>query len=594
MSTYGSGTYGSGTYGDPGGEVPGPEPIIGRVAVAHEYPPDKLAWRIDPPKGAPSRWAADEPLAENVCEDIQLSEEMPGGEKEATCNLARNPRTPWPDLAQYSNVTVYGPGGEVVWEGRLDKSPESDGDRMAIKPAAVGWKQALEDDNSVIGPGYIDSDLGKWGEPSTQRRLELDTANRELAAAVSAGWQGDGSEPPALNIDFTSVETAAGKWMRGESWYDGGGIPLGALLYEFKVLAGPEGNSAWFDGPTLHSADTDVAGFDGVIDHNATSTSGMQERAATTDNRRYAVVCSEFIGEGGTRMGDIHSWRHLKVISRLAQQHLALQGTWPNVGYTASQMLRHAIPTYTCLRADAEDVEDTNYIIEQAWFSEPGSILEVVQELTKYELLDWFVRGKRFFLKRPGTYGRRWQAYAGPSGLEEQGEDGSRSWKEITVRGQDVTGRTFTVGPPGSGATVEDARLEITDPDHPAVRAAEAYGPNFNRKDLLDLGGISTPTRAREAGERWLREANLLSRSGSCSLTGYVMDDKGAFWPVSAVRAGDMIRFPDAGDTSYRKVVSRSYSHSNRTASLSLDAPAQGITALLERMQASIKRLQIS
>lgn len=585
MSTYGSGTYGSGTYGDPGGEVPGPEPIIGRVAVAHEYPPDKLAWRIDPPKGTPSRWAADEPLAENVCEDIQLSEEMPGGEKEATCNLARNPRTPWPDLAQFSNVKVYGPGGEVVWEGRLDKSPESDGDRMAIKPAAVGWKQALEDDNSVIGPGYIDSDLGKWGEPSIQRRLDLGDINYPISASASVAPLGGSSAESGLVFDFSGVQRVEGENPGAELSYYGGGVDLGALLCDFTG----DGTTTWAEIPALSSDDV-WGSYDGPTNLNGASAT-QHEVAATTAGRKYAFVQAFYTGSYVGPMTNKHYYTNVKVLGR---HPLTLQGTWPNVGYTASQMLRHAIPTYTCLRADAEDVEDTNYIIEQAWFSEPGSILEVVQELTKYELLDWFVRGKRFFLKRPGTYGRRWQAYAGPSGLEEQGEDGSRLWKEITVRGQDVTGRTFTVGPPGSGATVEDARLEITDPDHPAVRAAEAYGPNFTRKDLLDLGGISTPTRAREAGERWLREANLLSRSGSCSLTGYVMDDKGAFWPVSAVRAGDMIRFPDAGDTSYRKVVSRSYSHSNRTASLSLDAPAQGITALLERMQASIKRLQIS
>jgi len=254
------------------------------------------------------------------------------------------------------------------------------------------------------------------------------------------------------------------------------------------------------------------------------------------------------------------------------------------MGYTAKQMLQLVIPLYTALRTTGESLEDDGYVIPQAWFSDPGPMSTVVQELTKYGLYDWFVFGERLFqFRKPGTYGRRWQAYAGPSELREAGLDGERLWEQIIVSYQDVDGSTRTVGPPGSGAHVEEAGLRITDPDHPAVKA------DITRKDVLALQGISTPARATEAGERWLKEANELSRSGSCNLKHYILDDCAVFRPASQVQPGDHVRFPDSSDGSYRKIVAVDYDHDTRTAACTLDAPPEGYKALLERMQADIQ-----
>jgi hypothetical protein len=190
--------------------------------------------------------------------------------------------------------------------------------------------------------------------------------------------------------------------------------------------------------------------------------------------------------------------------------------------------------------------------------------------------------GKLFEYRVPGTYGRKWQAYAGPSELKEAGFDASRCWRSIMGRWQDVDGSTRTVGPPGSGADVEAAGLEITDPDHPAVKAG------FAREDLLDLKGVCTAARAQEACERWLVDANELSRSGSAVLSGYIMDDKGIFRPAAQVMPGDHVRFPDAADTSYRKIVASDYEHESTGCQVALDAPKESTEALLERYQADL------
>lgn len=554
-----------------------------RIAVTQEYPPDKLAWRIDPPQGAPSRWAADEPLAENVIDEIRLVDEMPGGDKEATGVLARNPRTPWPDLAPFSDVSVYGPGVEEVGSFRLDKAPESDGDHMAITPAAVGWQAALEDNKAVLGLGFIDRVLSKWGEIPTQRRINLkDAGINPSAFSSSVDPFGSGSEAnePA-GISFTADSLKTGIEERGELVYGGGGVDIGEVLYDLRARSSGD-DADWFNRLDLSrdGIDTDVAG----TDHNAL-TALQRSVKATAEGLRYAFLTTAYMGgvEADPYGPEIFRWQSIAV---LADHGLFPRGEWPDIGFTAKQMLGYSIPLHTPLRVTDESLEDDGFIIPQAWFSDPGSMAQVVQELTKYGLLDWFVRGERLFqLRFPGSYGRRWQAYAGPSELQEVGLDAARLWREIVVIYQDVDGSTRTVGPPGSGADVEDAALEITDPDHPAVRAG------LTRNEGLALRGISTPARAREAGERWLEDGNQLSRSGSCVLGGYVMDDRGIFRPVSQVRSGDYIRFPDAADRSYRKITSRSYDHPSRRSSCSLDGPPEGIQALLERYQAALMPL---
>jgi hypothetical protein len=555
---------------------------IERIAVTLEQAPDKLAWRIDPPSGAASRWAADEPLAENVIDEIRLVGEMPGGYKEATGVLARDPRTSWPDLSAYSDISVYQPGVEEVWAGRLDKAPESEGDHMSIEPAAVGWQAALEDDKSMIGPGFIDSDLSKWGEPTTARRLYQLENSIYIKASTSLGTSSldTGAIEPAIVNDFSNVSDEAGRTESGEADYDGGGVDIGRVLYDYRVLAVPD--SAFESNVALGTTDTFVY-FAVGENHAGTTSAPQREVAATGPGYKFARVRDRYAGSWGNQMTNVFAWLRLKV---LGTHGLTPQGTWPNIGFTAKQMLEYAIPRYTALEASAESLEDDGFVIPQAWFSDPGDMATVVKELTKYGLLDWFVFGDRLFqLRFPGSYGRKWQAYVGPSELTEAGLDASRLWRSIVVRYQDVDGTARTVGPPGSSATVETEALEVTDPDHPAVKA------DLTRKDVLDLGTIGTAASAIATGERWLEEANLLSRSGSCNLTGYVLDDHGIPRPAAQVKPGDFVRFPDASDRSYRKITRVDYAHSQRQASCSLDGPPEGLAALLERYQAALTPL---
>lgn len=550
----------------------------GRVAVTRELPPDKLAIRVSPNGGAPVRFAADEPLAENVIDDIKFSGELNGGEKEASWSLARDPRIAFSDLPAYAPTEIYGPGVETVWTGRIDKTPKNDGDRKSIDPAAVGYKAALEDNRAAVA-GFIQQDQSAWQGASAQRKIDL-----------GAGW--DQSAAPSLDADVATGVPAVNLTSTGQ---------ITKPVWSAVLDAGPAIRFGRVMGEVLplnlgtHATDPSV--FAQIIEADSDTFAAWAELGDVSAggffdypvSSRRVVLFQGLYNAGPSGTAGVEYGYRLRRLIALGDAPLTLQGTWPEVGFTAKQMLAWVISNLTDLEVDESEMEDDGFVIPQAWFSEPTTVLAIVEELTKYGLLDWFVRGGKFHYRFPGTYGRRWQLYAGPSALKEQGLDASRLWRSIVVRYQDVDGTTRTVGPPGSGAMVEDAGLEVTDPDHPAVRAG------ITRQDVLDLQGIGVASQAIATGERWLEEANLLSRSGSCTATGYAMDDRGVMRPVSQIREGDLVRFPDAGgDTGYRKVQSFEYTHSTRSSSLALDAPKESVIALLERFNAKLTSLGVS
>jgi hypothetical protein len=143
-----------------------------------------------------------------------------------------------------------------------------------------------------------------------------------------------------------------------------------------------------------------------------------------------------------------------------------------------------------------------------------------------------------------------------------------------------VTGVSRTVGPAGSGADTTSTDLLDTDATNPANQLG------IRRWDLLDMGMICTPAQATEVGRRFLEESRALDTSGSATLTGWVEDDKGVRHPYTHVRSGDTISFTDAADTAYRRIVRTQKFLDSRSVAIDLDAPPDGLDALLERLGA--------
>jgi hypothetical protein len=565
-------------------------PTISRVAVTREFPPDKMAVRINAPNGYKNRWAEDEPDPSNILSNIEISDEMPGGDSTISGLLARDPQLNLSDEEAFADMYAYLPGVEKVWEGFLDKTPEVSGEQMSISPNGLGYQSILEDERAGA-VGFIHKDLSAWEGMSLARRRQL----LELKYHVSDVEVTNNPDPnsvAALRLSIQDVWQNPGAVSEG--WLDAGsGIKIAKILWD-RVSSSNNGATepieAFNFGVGIYGNDTGSTGTGSPDSHTANhDTDPFTEFVAPTP-MRYGLVQWVYGAAGGIAGGIWDSFlTHLAII---ANHGLELQGTWPNVGFKAKQMLEYLIPRLASpLKVDPGYMDDDEFIIQHAWYGERGPTSEIVHDVTKYGFYDWFCgrgKGKLFQYRKPGAYGRFWKSTLRESDLNEVGVDSQRLWRSIVVQFQDTDGSIRYVGPPGSGCEVESPLLEIHDPDHPAIRAERT------RNDILDLRGIGSPAVAIEVGKRFLEEANLLNHAGSATLTGYVMDMHGVFWPAACVRSGDYISVTDSSDTSYRKIVGRKYGHDNRGAEIEIDAPPSGMEALLERLQSVLIPLGVS
>lgn len=544
--------------------------------LIHVREKPKLRQHIDvvTPSGRHYRWGEDEPLPENVFADLRHSSTMPGGYETCEVTLPRKPGVDYSDLERLSTLTIYGVGGEVDGEYRLERAPRVSGDQMAITPSAVGWQAHLEDNKSARMI-YRDIDLSRWGAMPAQRKINLIGTGFGTGDAEST--QDPASGAPSLRCAVSQPWQSTDRPI-SEAWYDAGsGLRIGSVYY------------AWKRGPNLDNTDTNWTWAVLATDDDVPSSTdnsgnlraagpGVGTLATTNGNKRFAQAqlyyAAVTVAANPNREHDLY-W----TLAVYGTHGLALQGTEPDAGFHASDIVRHAVQTWApLLNIKPDSIQQSSFVIPHLVFLEPTTASEIIRQASRFNLPDWAVWDKREFVwHEQGTRGKRWRARIGPSQLEETGPQLDRLWESVIVSYQDVDGSTRTVGPPGSGADSEDTVLKDPDPENPANKLG------ITRRDLLAMG-TSTAAGATEVGRRFLEQTKLLDSSGRAQLVGWVEDDRGAKYPYSRVRAGDGISFVDASDTSYRRIVRADHTRQSRSCSIDLDAPPDGLQALLERL----------
>lgn len=545
------------------------------VQLVRERPPLWLATRLTPVTGYNSkRWSGDEPNAADRIQDQVITTSIPGGFDTMTGTLPRRPGIDYGDLGRFSDGLVYGAGGRVAWHGRLSDAPRVSGDEMSVTPGAVGYKDHLED-NQRASMVFICRDMGRWTGPGGQRRLDLMNLNIPHQSDASAAWDSD-LNSPALVMSVDAPWVAPWRPIV-EAWYD----------------AGPNNRIAsigfgWTGWPDLAFILVPLVALDPTASRFEAGGAGDVFTAASgsfvfnpSNKWRYGVFEWYY---NATPAGADGAKYAVKLTSiRVFGDHGLVLETGPSgfVGFRASSIMSYAIPKWAPqLRTTVESIQPTSYIIPQAAYYDFTSVSAMLDDVTRYGLEDWAVWEDRvFWIYTRGTVGKRWRARVGPSRLREAGQTTERLWNGVVVRYQDVDGTTRTVGPPGSGADVTDASLLDTDP----LNAANMAGI-VRTCPPLDMGIVSVSGAAIQVGARYLQECKALDRAGSAELVGTIYDDKGVEHPVWAVRAGDTIQFMDSADTSERRIVRTSYNADSVTCSIDLDAPPQGMDAILARL----------
>lgn len=578
--TFQIGAYGSGS--DPFDGLIGPVAIFDRALTSVEHatyadlvlngPPRCRIVREKPPAtqitavstdGRRTRWAADELDPSRVPSGARWSTSIPGGSDTFNATLPRDPERAYSDLGLLTELRVIRDGGRTQTY-RLEETPKVSGDQMAIEPAAKGYRAALED-RSDVRALFVDRDLSGWGDISRTYKLGLiptytsvDTGS--VSMDVTNGL-------PALMQDLVFAGTH--KPYVGNLYDAGEGLTIGAVYYDTTA-------TGWTPpAPGLTAQISFSPGDDAVTGSTSSDLEGANTGYYAPTAQRFAFI--EFIWVSAASTADVtytQTWRKLAVYG---DHGLTRQGSDPG-GFYTGQMVEWLVSNKTSLTAG--DIDDGTFLHPHAAFQDPGTALAIIENLTRYEpLYDWMVWDKEFSFQRRGTYGKRWRARVGPSGLRSSGQTLDRLYNEVAVRFNDPLYGDLTVGPVGSGYGTTSADLTDDDPDNPVNKAGAT------RRVLLDMG-TGTAAGAVEVGKRFLEETKRLDNSGQCELSGFVEDDAGTYWPVDEVRAGDQISFTDSVDASWRHIAATDYSADSQTNSLSIDAPPQTLDGLLARLQA--------
>lgn len=538
-----------------------------------EKPPLELTGVLDTPSGKRFRWSHDESDPANSPSGLTVSSSMPGGHENNTCVLPRKADVDYADLEELTRVTWSGRGGEVAFLGRLETSPRVSGDQLSITPGAVGYIAAL-DDRQDIAYIYVDADMTRWGDAPLNREVAILGTPRTTG---DFSWSTEGGGQVCA-MPQTSV--AAGS--TAELWYLApASVRLGKAMYSGLSALG------FGEAPAFFSP-SDDAGTS--LPSTAQTLDSTLRSLTVAASSRYAMV--RVLNTGTAFTPGAGANRRFAVMAVYADHGLSLHAIDSQTasGLLASDVVAHAIGTWTDLKfttastSSNPTIATSSFIIPHLIFPDLGTVTPIVQGATRFELQDYAVwesedifRDPTFYMNAYGARGRNWIARVGPSGLNETGPQIDRLWNSVVVQFTDTGGITRFVGPVGSGADVEDSSLTDTDPLNPVNEAGET------RRALVTMG-VSTPTGAIKVGQAYLAFQKQANTSGQAKIVGYAMEDTGVVWPAWMIRSGDTVTFVDANDPFPRRVVHATYTDDDKTCSIDLDSPPEGLQALLERL----------
>ena len=553
-----------------------------------ERAPLRLAVAVKTPAGYQMRWGGDDPNPANVPGALAFSSAMPGGDEQFSCTLRRDPSRTYPDLEPVSMISVFGAGKEIAAQARLEQHPDVSGDQMAITPGGPGWQAHLDDDASAREI-FADLNIGHWQAPSIGRQAEW---LQQSAGPVMASG-------PTIGPDFSTslpclIEELQGSWTESqviEAWYDAHGIPVGLVYaaWETNGMYSLTGGIAFGAAMFITADDTGQMPYDQL--NPLLSTPGSATLAATAD-RPWALLqfWNDTVPGGKDGVNFDLDWTAIGVYGR---HGLPLHGTADLThaqGVLASDAIAYIIdkwcPRLSYSTGPNGTIQPSAFVIPSAAWLDPVKPSAMVQELARYELLDWAVEPDRatwnptFYLNARGARGRQWRARSGRAQLQQAGLQVARLWNGVIVSWNDTSGVTRTVGPPGSGTNYTDATLLDVDPLNPLNQ-----GPAPLKKYAPLAMGTSTLAGAAKVGQNFLAEQKLLDTSGQASHTGWVQDAAtGIYWPAWMMRAGDRVSYSDAADSSYRRIVHAGYDDTTKTCAVQLDQPPDSLQALLERL----------
>ncbi len=538
--------------------------------VERDKPPLALGVEVETPNGN-FRLDPDDPDPSNRPSGLSFSTQRGDGFGPAACTLSRKIFKDYPDINLLDTWRFIGQQGDVAYEGKLHSTPRTNDPAQQIGISLVGWMTYLG--NRKISPLYIGSRLGGWIDPSNQRKADRLIASYKWAAAVSAGWQGSGENPPGISLDFTSWTPVSGYGSTGESWFYAGGENIGRLLYHFHRVTGSS-SSSWLTRAAFCTTDT---GGDTQVgtDHDATTNSSEYETlTAEEDKYKYVLLEDSYPSGASGTFTSYHTWEYPKVIGN---QGLELGGAWPEVGFKLTDIVQSMLATYYPKIEWAG--EENSFIVEQAtWHDSPANGFEIMQSLNNLVLWETSVWEDRKLHFHPADLTRYdWQIRTDDPGVS------------VVFEGDSI--ENFANGCSVSYTDFAGIRRQLWPSAHEELRDESENNPaNIHGEELWTDCEVPTPCSEAEAlqyGRTYLAEFNRPKRPGTFRISGGYIKDRAGNWQQGwKVRSSQTIGvFDNVDETEPRLIFATSWDQNSKTLEVTVDAPPKYLDAIVARQE---------
>jgi hypothetical protein len=568
--------------------APGPAPpvrVVPAARVTSEPVDDALFVELRDSAGNVTRWAGDEPDAFGIPADIATATSAPGGHRDSSCSLSRDPRRTWPDLNLVDEYIVRGrtkPLGRNVFEGQLAHLPSELGDGVRIGVKAIGNQVLLSEDESWKEL-YVAFGFEGWSEaPFERREWSAEQGRPQGKIPLSTGSGGLSWELPVEALPVNEVTEA--------HFQAPAGVRIAKLGYRGRRQGG---NWANFQAPALLASDTEHEQFGvGAGGEVALTLDNTAHTATLPTPRRYAMLRVFATVAAAPSAGTQQSYDRLAVYG---DHGLPLVGgtTSELHGLYAHDVLGHMLETGAPalkfrIAEDGTIVPNTSFVIPHLAFLEGGKVADAIQNLNAYFLNNWAVWDDKTFYWQPWNPDRlTWKArIQGGAHWSPAGRQSETLLNGAIVYFTDGWGKARTAGPVGSGCDFEDPLLEDSDPANPYTRRGRRRWGKLQVDFPLAYGSTAV-----QVGHVFLLEHRLPQRAGTLVIRplgpGHVPQIEhptvGAV-PVWALRAGDYVELVGWPEPEPFRVIETDYSHESKTLTAQLDTASSRLSAILERV----------
>lgn len=524
--------------------------------MSGELPALELHAEIEKPDGTTYRWDANAGPQDRP-QGIQFQTKLMDGFGTGGCTLHRSIDREYPDLEVDDTVRFIAADGSIVYEGRGARFPRELGDAgHRITAEAVGWMTHARD--RPFTAVFVDRDLDGWKPASASRKSDL-LANGWRVTDPSVASDNDG-DAPALQ---QTIRLSGDDTPICEALYDAGpGNLISAVYYDYLVRAAS--SSATFS-LRLGYADTD-----GLASRTDTGdlwdTEGFTHAAlsGTSSPGRYVFVQWLYDSAAAAGPGTDRTvfWRDLTVYGN---HGLPLIGPSNPQGVRGSDVIKH-IAARWAPKLDTSGVQRTEHVIEQLAFHDLTVPYDAWLKLNAYErwhLAVW--ENKRLHYEPLALDTHHWEVRADEPGVRVQYEGPSI---ESTATG--VIVRFQNVGTKAADMVGPDDDLSLGDTSG-RVQAVQLSDPN-SRAGAIRIGG------------KVLYELNRDRRPSRITVRGHIRDATGNWQQAWRPRAGESVLVTSQVDTGPRLIHETGWDHDSRTLTLTLDAQAKTVDAILDQL----------